>query len=157
MTAQISDTFLYRNEEYSLIGMTPGELATPGQFGMEPEMMHTGCYRGYYCTYELTNQELLLRQLTLRERNGRYLPIGGVEPTMEEFRATYPGLAISVPFTGRLTLAKDLIPGRYVHMGYQEPTAFKTVLGVELAGGTITATEDLSAGMSLPTNPERVT
>lgn len=130
---------------------------TPGQFGMEPAMMHTGCYRGYHCTYELTEQGLLLRQLTLRERNGRYLPIGGIEPTMEEFRATYHGLAISVPFTGRLTLAKDLIPGRYVHMGYQEPTAFNTVLRVELAGGMITATEDVSAGMSLPTNPERVT
>lgn len=157
MTAQITDTFLYANEEYSLIGMTPGELVTPGQFGMEPAMMHTGCYRGFYCTYELTEQGLLLRQLTLRERNGRYLPIGGIEPTMEEFRATYHGLAISVPFTGRLTLARDLIPGRYVHMGYQEPTAFKTVLRVELVGGTMTGNEDVSAVMSLPTNPERGT
>jgi len=157
LTAQISDTFLYGDEEYSLAGMTTGDLATPGQFGMEPAMMHTGCYRGYYCTYEMTEQGLLLRQLTLRERNGRYLPIGGVEPTMEEFRATYHGLAISVPFTGRLTLAKDLVPGRYVHMGFQEPTAFRTVLGVELVKGRITGTADLSDGISVPAEPERGT
>lgn len=153
MTAQVSDTFLYGDVEYSLLGMTPGELATPGQFGMEPAIMHTGCYRGYYCTYELTEQGLLLRQLTLKERNARYLPIDGIEPTMEEFRATYYGLSVGVPFTGTITLAKDFIQGRYVHMGFQSRSAFRTVLLVELAGGRIARTADISADNAMPATP----
>ena len=66
MTAQISDTFLFKGDEYSLIGMNGGDLASPEQFGMEPEMIHTACYRGFYATYEFTEKTL---ELTLREKN----------------------------------------------------------------------------------------
>lgn len=47
MTAQISDTFLFKGDQYSLIGMSGGDLISPEQFGMEPKMIHTACYRGF--------------------------------------------------------------------------------------------------------------
>jgi hypothetical protein len=47
MTAQIPDTFLFNGKECSLIGMTEGDLASPEQFGMEPIMTSTACYRGF--------------------------------------------------------------------------------------------------------------
>ncbi|MBS0592007.1 MAG: hypothetical protein JSR84_00910, partial [Proteobacteria bacterium] len=134
MTAQISDTFIFKGDEYSLIGMTSGDLASPEQFGMEPEMIHTACYRGFYATYELTEKALYLRKLSLREKNENYLPIGGIEPEQEEFQATYHGLSVLVPFTGKIRLAKDFIEELYIHMGYQKPTAFKTVLDMTLKG-----------------------
>ena len=88
MTSQVSDTFLFKGEEYSLIGMTEGELTSPEQFGMEPAMLSTGCYRGFYATYELTEDAIFLRELTLREKNGNYLPIEGILPEM--FIRVYP-------------------------------------------------------------------
>lgn len=147
MTAQISDTFIFKGDEYSLIGMTSGDLASPEQFGMEPEMIHTACYRGFYATYELTEKALYLRKLSLREKNENYLPIGGIEPEQEEFQATYHGLSVLVPFTGKIRLAKDFIEELYIHMGYQKPTAFKTVLDMTLKGGQVVELKDRSQEM----------
>ena len=144
MTAQIADKFFFKGEEYSLIGLAGGELASPQQFGMTPEWVHTACYRGFYATYELTGDTLYLRELTLHEKDGHYVPIDGVEPKDGDFLATYQGLGVVVPFTGKLRLAKDLIDELYIHMGYQKPTAFKTVLDITLKDGRIVEVKDRS-------------
>ncbi len=96
---------------------------------------HTACYRGFYATYELTEEGLYLRELTLSEKNGDYLPLEGIEPAKEDYQATYYGLSVVVPFTGKIRLAKDFIEELYIHMGYQKPTAFKTVLDLTLKDG----------------------
>jgi hypothetical protein len=147
MTGQISDTFLFKGNQYSLIGMSGAHLASPEQFGMEPEMMHTACYRGFYTTYELTEEALYLRELTLREKNQNYLPIEGIEPAKGNYQATYHGLSVVVPFTGRIRLAKEFIEELYIHMGYQKPTAFKTVLDITLKDGRVVEIKDRSQEM----------
>ena len=146
MTAQIEDRFHLRGATYSLIGMTEGNLASPEQFGMVPEMIHTACYRGFYATYELTEDALYLRELTLSEGDGRYLPIGSVKPVKnrEGYEATYFGLSEVIPFTGKIRLAKDFIEDLYIHMGFQKPTAFKTVLDITLKDGRVVEIKDRS-------------
>ncbi len=144
MTAQISDTILYQGKEYSIIGLSGDDLICPEQFGMEPEMMSTACYRGYYATYELTEKALYLRSLTLREKHNNYLPIQGIMPESEEYQATYHNLNVLVPFTGKLRLARGFIEDLYVHMGFQKPDAFETVLDVTLNNGRIMKIRDRS-------------
>lgn len=144
MTAQISDTFLFGGEQYSLIGIKGGDLASPRQFGMEAVMIHTACYRGFYVTYELTEEALYLRELTLAEKNGNYVPIGGIEPVKTEYQATYHGLSEVIPFTGKMRLAKDFIRELYIHMGYQKATAFQTVLDITLKDGRVVEITDRS-------------
>lgn len=135
MTAQIEDTFLFRGEEYSLIGMTDGSLVDPLEYNMEPEMIHTACYRGFYATYELTDEALFLRKLTINDKNDYYPPIGGVEPKNSGCEAVYTGLNVVIDFTGKIRLAKDFIEELYIHMGFQKPSAFKTVLDITLENG----------------------
>ena len=147
MTAQIADIFLFKKEEYELIGIKGGDLVDPEQFGMEPEMIHTACYRGFYSIYELTDSALLLRELTLRERNSNYVPIAGVDPEKEEYQATYHNLNVIVPFTGKIRLAKDFIEEHYIHMGFQKPTAFKTVIDVTIQDGKLVDVKDRSTEM----------
>ncbi len=151
MTAQVPDTFIYKGEKYELVGVEGGELIYPEQFGMEPKMMHTACYRGFYATYELTEDGLYLRELTLNEKNDRYLPIAGVYPGKPNDSygrgAKYYNLNLSVNFTGKIRIAKDFIEELYVHMGFQKPTAFKTVLDITLQEGKIVAVEDKSEEM----------
>ena len=137
MTAQISDTFLVRGKKYSLIGISGGELASPEIFGMIPAMLHTACYRGYYATYELTEDSLFLKELTLREANGNYLPIGDVQPTKDDYQATYHNLNVVIPFSGNIRLAAGFIDELYIHMGHQKPTAFKIVLDITLRDGHV--------------------
>ena len=147
MTAQFSDDFLFKGKKFSLVGIDGGDLASPEQFGMEAEMLHTGCYRGFYTTYELTEDALYLRELTLREKSGNYLPIGKIEPEKAEHQATYHGLSVMVPFTGKIRLAKGFIKELYIHMGYQKPTAFKTVLDITLEGGRVVEIKNRSQEM----------
>jgi len=147
MTAQIPDTFLFQGDQYDLIGISGGELASPEQFGMEPEMLDTSCYRGFYATYELTKAGLYLRELTLGEKNEQYLPIGETQPELGNGKATYRDLSELIPFTGQIRLAKDFIEGFYIHMGYQKPTAFKTVLDITLNNGQVMEIKDRSQEM----------
>jgi len=112
-----------------------------------PVMISTACYRGFYSTYELTKDALYLRKFTLRERNNRYLPIDGSEPEIQNHQATYQNMNIKVPFTGKIRLGKYFIRDLYIHMGFQKPSAFKTVLDITIKEGKVTAIVDRSIEM----------
>lgn len=148
-TAQYTDQVIFRGEYYSLIGIKGGELISPKQFGMEPVMISTACYRGYIAEYELTNEALCLRKLILRADQRRYLPITGVLPIEDNERltATYTGLRVIVPFVGKLRLARDFIDKLYIHMGFQKASAFKTVLDITLDCGKVVSITDRSREM----------
>jgi hypothetical protein len=144
MTAQIEDKVFFRGCEYSLIGINGGDLFSPEQYGMQPEMIHTACYRGFMPKYELTEQCLYLRELALREKDNNYRPIGGVVPENNSYTGFYTGLDVLIPFTGKIRLAKDLISEFYIHMGYQKATAFETVLDITLEDGRLVEVKDRS-------------
>jgi hypothetical protein len=97
--------------------------------------MHTACYRGFYTTYEPTEDALVLRGLTLREEDGNYQPIEGVEPVAADYDGVCSGLDMVVPFTGEMRLAKDFIQELYIHMGYLKASACRTVLDITPASG----------------------
>jgi CheY-like chemotaxis protein len=107
MTAQISDSFYFRGKEYSLIGESGGDLASPQRFGIRPISVCNSCYRGYYATYELTNEALYLRELSLFSENDYYPPIQGITPVKygEYDYYTYEGLNLMMNFTGKMRLA----------------------------------------------------
>jgi len=144
MTAQITDTFIFKDEIYSLIGITGDKLIHPSQFGMEPVILHTACYKGFYSTYELTDSSMILRKMTLRERQNNYRVIEGNKPIIKDYIATYYDLNIVVLFTGKIRLAKDFVEKLYVHMGYQKATAFETVVDISLENGKVLAINDRS-------------
>jgi hypothetical protein len=145
MTAQIPDTFIYQGEEYALVGIEGGGLLKPKDFGLQPIMMHTACYRGYYCTYRIAEDGLFLTHLVVRTRQAIYPPIEGREAVMGNLDGVYSDLKVLVPFTGKLRLAKDFIRELYIHMGFQKPSAFKTILDLSFEGGHLGQITDLSA------------
>jgi hypothetical protein len=111
---------------------------------MKPETIDTSCWRGFYVTYILTDKALYLRELTLNEINANYRPINRIMPEIGDYQATYHNLSLVIPFTGQIRLAKGFIEKYYVHMGYQKPIAYKTVLDVSLKDGQILEIIDLS-------------
>lgn len=147
MTAQITDTFLFKGKKYDLIGMTSDDLFSPEQFGIETEELHSACWRGFYAYYKLLLKGLYLVQLTVRDRNGNYPPIGGIEPEKDDYQATYCDLKYLVPFTGKIRLARGFIDEYYIHMGFQKPSAFKTVLDISLQSGRVININDRSEEM----------
>lgn len=148
MTAQIPDTFIYEKQEYELVGLSGEGLPTAEFFGMKPKTLHTACWRGYYMTFEIKDNKLFLKDLFLRTRNGKYKSVNGIKPKKhDEFGMTirkYENIDYQVPFTGKIRLAKDFIDELYIHMGFQKPSAFKTVIDFTLKNGQIIKIEDIS-------------
>jgi hypothetical protein len=156
MTAQEPDIFVLEGEEYQLIGIEGTDMPSPLEFGMFPVEISTACYRGFISRYEFAEGQLFLVQMELRDIDDRYLPICGVEPQVGKWSAYYRGLRVAVPFTGTIRLARDFIEERYVHMGFQRPTSYKTVLDLTLEEGKIKNTNDRSADVAeLRAHPRR--
>lgn len=144
MTGQISDNVLYKGEEHWLIGVKGGELVTPKAFGMIPEFRSTSNWRGFVVTYELRDEGLFMKELRLHARRGKYKPIEGKMPEMEEGEGYYKDLAVPVCFTGKMRLAREFLWEYYVHQGFQKPSAFKKVLDIELKKGVVVGVKDRS-------------
>lgn len=107
-------------------------------------MMHTACYRRFYATYEIKEKNLMLQSMTILEKNNNYVPINGVEPVMKGGVAVYSDIGLKVPFTGKIRFATNFIEEFYIHMGFQKPTAFETVLDFTLKDGRIEKINDRS-------------
>jgi hypothetical protein len=148
MTAQIEDILVYKRKKYAIVGVEGDGLFTPERYGMRPRMIHTACQRGFYLVYRLVKNRLTLQELTLREQNQRYLPINGVEAVMRESNGHYRGLDVRVPFSGTLRIARDFIQEHYVHMGFQKPSAYKTVLDLTFNLGELEKADDISSRMN---------
>lgn len=65
MTAQISDTIIYTNKLFSIAGVNGAGLFNPADYGIEPVITSTACYRGFCCTYTVVDKFLQLNKVDL--------------------------------------------------------------------------------------------
>ena len=70
----------FNNEKFSIIGIEGPELFIPEDFGMNPETMGTFCYRGFFAAYEISEDQLYIKKLTIQTHDGRYKTLGGIRP-----------------------------------------------------------------------------
>ena len=66
MTAQMPEKLFYQGTEYALIMWEEGQLFTLESCGMHPAMIHTACWRGYFVTYDLGEEGLIVREFSVR-------------------------------------------------------------------------------------------
>ncbi|WP_041923004.1 hypothetical protein [Cyanobacterium aponinum] len=111
---------------------------------MNPQMLHTACYRGFYSTYEIKDNQLLLQEMVVGEIKGQYPEINGVEPKQQDYGVYYENLRLLTDFTGVIRIAKELIDTLYIHMGYQKGTAYNTLLELKFQHGNLIDIRDLS-------------
>ncbi|MFX1365022.1 MAG: hypothetical protein ACFFCE_02745 [Promethearchaeota archaeon] len=147
MTAQIPDEFILNGEVFSLVGLKGHGLTKPEDLGISPYSSCTACWRGYVMKYVFTKSLLILDELQVNVDNPP--KINDIEPQQGNslFKYHYINLNLQTNFTGSILLAKDFIQSMYVHMGFQRPMAFKTVLEIEIRNGKIISLRDLSKMM----------
>lgn len=148
MTAQIPDEFILNGENFSLVGLKGEGLFEPLDFGLTPHSASTACWRGYVMKYIFTKDQLILDEM--RVNINEPLKINDVEPEPGEsmFKYHYKNLNLKTEFSGRILLAKDFIQSMYVHMGFQRPMAYETVIEIHIIDGNITLLKDLSKEMA---------
>jgi len=152
MTAQIPDQFQYEGEAYYLVGLEGGTLYKPLDFGISTQMASTACWRGYQMFYDCRDGVLILDHMYARTDDK--IVVNGVTPTesgngdqMGFFNTFYENLVLKTKYTGSILIAKDFISEMYVHMGFQSPDSFKTVLEIHVKEGNIIEVRDLSGKM----------
>lgn len=150
MTAQIADTLVLHGREYSIVAIEEEWPFSPRAHGFEPVPLHTACWRGFYCRYEVIADELLLDTLTIGLGDAsppRWRAIeprrGGDDPVWEYAKAGLP-----IACTGGMIAAAGFLPAYYVHLGFQAPYAYETVLELRFAGGRLLDAADRSPAMA---------
>ena len=109
----------------------------------------SACWRGFQMGYKIENEELLLDWMLVNADVPSPPSINGIEgrKSSEEysmFSHKYESLNIKTPFTGKFLIGKDFIRNLYVHMGFQKPITYETVLEIFVEDGVITEIKDRS-------------
>jgi hypothetical protein len=158
MTAQIPDTILINDKNYSIVGINGGDLFTPQSNGIEPVAIMSSCWRGYVCQYKIIDNKLILDELQLSfgvddisgdER--KFVPqvapaINGVNPTGKHpsFSNIYEGVNLQIPLTGGVLAGKGFLQTLYVHMGFHPAWKYQTVFELLFDGGIVREIRDVS-------------
>lgn len=148
MTAQIGDIYKRNDEKYSIAALSAPLPFEPQNYGLEPQPSSTACYRGYWCEYDITDDGLFLENLYLFNREGNYPEFLGKSIAPLEYQEcddyrerkkrkktprhmghrVYKNVHLMIPYTGKVLLGKDFLGEYYIHMGYQRPFAYKTLV-----------------------------
>jgi hypothetical protein len=155
MTAQIPDHFMLDGSSYALVDGVG--LFSPLEYGLEPIMTITSCWRGYVCTYAIQGQQLVLDTLEISLRDFLHQDsrpaeaplLNGVASQRKNslFTNCYSGVAMPLTYSGSLQIASDFIQELYVHMGFHPAWKYRTVLELSFMGGELTGQRDVSAEM----------
>ncbi|WP_196892786.1 hypothetical protein [Aureivirga marina] len=154
MTAQISDQFIYNNQFYSLTGFTEEICFHPGDYEIFTKSASTACWRGFYRTFSIENNELVAKNLNVNDSNINENPLGpiinGVKPKRNKgrFNKTYENINLKIDFTGSILIGKDFIRDLYVHMGFHPAWKYETVFEFTFENGNLKKQENLSDKMS---------
>lgn len=155
VTAQAPDQVEIDGVEHAIAGVSGTGLFEPAEHGVQPFMIHTGCWRGFICTYAVAGDAFTLRDLRL----GRASTIGG-EPIEEGTPLLGAAAALDggewvfrydayvVPFTGTLLAGDGFVWSTYVHMGYAPAWKYERVVELAVDAGRVTARRDLSEQMA---------
>ena len=157
MTAQAQDLVRWRERTWALVGEDGTGLFDPTAFGVVPQALHTGAWRGYICTYAVADAELRLVRLEIgfdpdtseRAKAGDPPLIGGGAPVQRGSGSAwlYDGIAEPVHFTGGLRLGDGFITELYVHMGFAPAWKFAEVFELRFDGGRLLSAVDRSDEM----------
>jgi len=141
LTAQTTDSLLFKGRKYELFAAQGTGLPHPQDFGISPRPLSSGCWRGFYRGFKTRKGQLFLDRLTVRDAEESYPSINGVGPTeVCRFSRVYRNLNLPVGFTGLLKVGRDLCRSPVW------PTAedFRTVLAISFDGGRVTGIRDRS-------------
>jgi hypothetical protein len=95
MTAQIHDTILIDEKNFSIVGVNGGGLFTPQSIGIMPVPVMSACWRGYVCQYKLDGGQLILNELQLSL--GTYQGVGKERKFIQQAGPAINGLNPNPP------------------------------------------------------------
>lgn len=152
MTAQIHDSVEWMGESYQLVGVNGGPMFDLLDHGVETQPTSTANWRGWVAAYAVRDDRLMLHRLdevgAVVQPGGSPPPVNGVDPVQgAPYRWNYPDIALEIPFSGKLLIAKDFIRDLYVHMGFHPAWKWEHSWELTFEGGQLMDATDTSEEM----------
>ena len=159
MTAQFSDIVYYKQKKYELAAANSEGLFDPLSLGLKPYPCCTACWNGFLIEYRVAYRKFQLKNLLInlydyekKEKTiQKPIAINGILPeTYEDFRGfdtIYQNVRLTIPYTGKILIARNFIRWLYVHMGYHSAWKYKDVVELQFQEGRLIQEEDLSGEM----------
>ena len=158
MTAQIDDNFIWKDQSYSVSGISEGSLFDISLLDLNPQGSCTACYRGYQAEFGVVDSKLALRNLhcnLYQEGDGYVREIGpainGIPPKGPDeekeydwFNNHYEGIDYYLEYSGGILAADGFIDELYVHMGFHPAWKYKTVFEFVFENGILQSKNDRS-------------
>ena len=125
MTAQLSDYIKLGEIEYQILETTDYNMFRPESLGLKPTHRSTICWRGFWCGYEIRDDELLLSELNINNEGDVYPVINGIE--------ALPPSTIKRVFNGGKVITDYSNFGHHKYENLMMPVCFsgKLLLGAE--------------------------
>ena len=119
---QIKDSCKHNNKRFSIVGMSSPMAFNPKDYGLEPQLRCTAYYRGYWCEYNICDDELYLQNFYMFNLDNNYPPLNGVNVSEQKFEKAkkytskgvetalieenmghrvYENVNLNIPYTGR--------------------------------------------------------
>ena len=161
MTAQIPDKYKYMRKNYSIVAMSDPIGFDPADYGLEPHMSSTACWRGYWCEYHIKNGKLILEKLLMYNSDNNYPDLNGIQVSPQKYKKsrcissddtdnkvrtemipvnfghrTYL-VNMEMNYTGKIVLGAEFMKKYYVHMGFQYPWAYKELKEFDFEDGAL--------------------
>jgi len=104
---------IWKRTAYQLIDCTPAEagiIIDPCDYGMTPMAICRQCQTGFYCTYHVANDALLLTKLNILTLDGQFSEIDGKTPIFcnDDHSWEYQRLRHFVRFTGIMRIQENM-------------------------------------------------
>lgn len=149
MTAQIPDNFRFNRKSYDLVAMTNSIDFDPEDHGLKPVPMHTACWRGFFCDFKITKKGLFLDRLNISTELMEFPDLWGSKPKVKHSNEdsaslVYEKINHKIDYTGSIVLGDGFLDEYYIHMGFQRPWAYESVVEVVFENGNLVKTIDHS-------------
>ncbi|MDO5562805.1 MAG: hypothetical protein Q4F74_04250 [Synergistaceae bacterium] len=158
MTAQIDDGFRWNNKVYNLsraqnIKSLFDEDDIPKLGFTQSTRVSTGCWRGYVATFGVNNDgRLILWGLRIDDYPAdKQIPSlngnapSSIEPNGKDRKdLLYTDLDMLLQYSGSILITNGFLQWRYVHMGFQNPMYYETVIELTFHNGCLAETKDFS-------------
>jgi len=157
MTAQIPDRMYFKGDIYSVVASTDRVVfdLQPLLEPLQPRMLSTGCYRGYFAEFGLDDfDRLVIRHLMVHSPNvcaqlNEVPPYCVFEPERGENgrsrTLSFDKVDLGVKVDGTVRCCRGFISSMYFHGGFQHFTSFEHVVDLVFQEGTLIEAKDLSS------------
>jgi hypothetical protein len=156
LTAQIPNSVILKEEKFSITGFTNEGLINPKDFGINPIMSSTACWRGFVTKYKIDKESnFVLDELKVKtNHDDEEIEINGISPkaptnklSRRAFNRVYEQINLRVNFSGFILIGANFIQELYKHMGFHKSWKFERVYEIEIDKGKVKSITDLSEKM----------